>query len=395
MKKTLVSLFSGCGGLDVGFMEAGFEVIWANDFNADAVKTYENNIGKHIVLGDITKVSSSSIPDSFDVLTGGFPCQGFSISNHKRTMNDKRNFLYLELLRVIRDKKPKVFLAENVKGLMSMEKGKVLDMILDDFRNIGYDVEYRLLKASDYGVPQNRERVIILGNRIGVENIFPEKTHTNRIELVSDLKTHISVKEAISFLEDERIRDVPFMKNGEMIYNHVARTNVASDFWARKYSVSQSTICEYLKEWRDKAKVSVKQIDKLMGYSHTAGHWFRSDSSGSIPRIEDWWELKKILGFDDTYDEVVTSLIQKPISYEQSLRVSNWDSPSDTITASGPEIHPNKQRRLSVRECAILQSFPMDFIFEGSMSSMYRQVGNAVPSKLAYHLGLGIKKMLE
>ena len=103
-KHTVASLFSGCGGLDLGFINAGFEVIWANDFFKEAVETYKKNIGNHIVLGDITKIPSSEIPDNFDILLGGFPCQVFSIANIKRSMKDERNFLYKEMLRVIKDK---------------------------------------------------------------------------------------------------------------------------------------------------------------------------------------------------------------------------------------------------------------------------------------------------
>ncbi len=126
MSYKVVSLFSGCGGLDLGFINAGFEVIWANDCFGDAVNTYKKNIGNHIVHGDITKIPSVDIPNDFDVLLGGFPCQGFSISNSKRSMKDSRNYLYLELLRIVKDKKPKIFAAENVKGLLSMSKGEVL-----------------------------------------------------------------------------------------------------------------------------------------------------------------------------------------------------------------------------------------------------------------------------
>ena len=152
-------------------------------------------------------------------------------------------------------------------------------------------------------------------------------------------------------------------------------------------------ICDYLKYWRNKKGISVKKIDEYFGYAHTAGHWFRKDNkSGSIPKPSDWWKLKKLLGFDDKYDKQVTEFVEKEIKFEQSLRIANWDTPSDTITASTPEIHPNKKRRLSVRECAILQSFPDDFIFYGSLSSQHRQVGNAVPPLLAKHIAESVKK---
>lgn len=392
----VVSLFSGCGGLDLGFIQAGYEVIWANDFFKEAVETYKQNIGDHIVYGDITKIPSSEIPDDFDILLGGFPCQGFSIANIKRSMEDERNFLYKELLRLIKDKKPKYFVGENVKGLISMQQGKVLEMIISDFRKLGYDVDFRVLKASDYGVPQNRERVVIIGNRLGLENPFPKKTHGIENSLFESRNLpYVTVKEVVGYLASERTRDKPFEINGKLIHNHIARTNVHDVFWGRKHKVNQHDICDYLKIWRSKAGVSTKKIDEIFGYAHTAGHWFRKDNnSGSIPNPKDWWELKKILGFDNKYDKAVTELELKPISFEQSLRINNWDKPSDTITATGPEIHPNKERRMSVRECAIIQTFPDDFVFCGSLGNMYKQIGNAVPVLLGKKIAEVIKKEL-
>ena len=376
----------------MGFINSGFNVVWANDFFKEAVETYKKNIGDHIVLGDITKIPSSQIPDDFDVLLGGFPCQGFSIANIKRSMKDERNFLYKEMLRIIKDKKPKYFVAENVKGLLSMHKGEVLKMILNDFQELGYDVDYKVLKASDYGVPQNRERVFIIGNRLGLENPYPTKTHGNdRVFL-----PFVTTKDAVGFLASKRIRDKPFVLNGQKITNHKARTNVHDEFWGRKHKVNQHDICDYLKYWRTVSGWSTKKVDEHFGYAHTAGHWFRKDNnSGSIPNPSDWWELKKILGFDDKYDKQVTELELKPITFEQSLRINNWESPSDTITATGPEIHPNKKRRMSVRECALIQSFPLDFEFVGSLGNMYKQIGNAVPVLLAERVAEGIMDKLQ
>ena len=154
------------------------------------------------------------------------------------------------------------------------------------------------------------------------------------------------------------------IKNGKgKIYNHIARTNVQETFWGRKYEVNQHDICDYLKEARNKSEWSTQKIDEHFGYRHTAGHWFRKDNnSGSIPNPDDWRALKKLLGFDNKYDKQVTTIVKKKIKFEQSLRITNWDRPSDTVTATSPEIHVNLKRRLSVRECAILQTFPDDFI---------------------------------
>lgn len=422
-KPKVVSLFSGAGGMDLGFIRAGFEIIWANDFFKEAVDSYKKNIGKHIVYGDITKINSKDIPDGADVVIGGFPCQGFSIANTKRSMKDERNFLYKEMLRVIRDKKPKFFVAENVKGILSIENGRVFEMIKKDFEKLGYKVDARILNAAEYGVPQARERVVIIGNRIGANNPYPLKSHSLDTVEGTRLKPSLTTEQAIGFLSNVKISKDAIVipkseieqhiertkiKNKEDFYinlgisedndyliikNHMASENVADTFWGRKYSVNQHEICDYLKYWRDKSGWTTKKIDEHFGYSYTAGHWFRKDNnSGSIPNPEDWWELKKILGFDDTYDEKVTTIIEKEIKYEQSLRITNWDRPSDTITATSPEIHINKKRRLSARECAILQSFPLNYTFEGNLNKIYTQIGNAVPVILAEKIAAGIKK---
>lgn len=431
MKKyRVLSMFSGAGGMDIGFLQAGFEIVWANDCFKEAIDSYKANIDENIVSGDITQISSDDMPNDIDVVIGGFPCQGFSVANTRRSMEDKRNFLYKELLRVISDKQPKFFMAENVKGLLSMEKGKVIDMIVNDFTKLGYKVNYKVVNAAEYGVPQTRERVIIMGNRIGVDNVFPVKTHfvegITEENLKDSLLPAITTEQAIGFLSDYRLTNNEFsvdkaayikyakekgladpdeflgwlgVKPADKtltIRNHIAAENVADTFWGRKYDVNQHDICDYLKYWRDKSGWTTKAVDDHFGYAYTAGHWFRKDNnSGSIPKPEDWWELKKILGFDDKYDKQVTTMVEKDIKFEQSLRITNWDRPSDTITATSPEIHVNRKRRLSARECAIIQTFPLDYVFQGSLNRIYTQIGNAVPVKLGKELALCIKEQLE
>lgn len=401
MKKfKVVSLFSGAGGMDLGFENAGFDIIWANDFFKEAVESYKKNVSENITYGDITKIKSSEIPDDVDIVIGGFPCQGFSVANNKRSMKDERNYLYKEMLRIIKDKKPKFFVAENVKGLLSMEKGRVFKMIKEDFESLGYKVDARLLNAAEYGVPQARERLVIIGNRIGVENPYPKPTHwvdSKQYKSKEGLKDPVTVEQTIGFLSNVKLSDAPItLENGTKIYNHVAATNVYDKFWGRKYDVDQADICDYLRYWRDKAGYSTKKVDEHFGYKYTAGHWFRKDNnSGSIPKPDDWWELKKMFQFDDKYDKEVTTMVEKDIKFEQSLRITNWDRPSDTITATSPEIHVNKERRLSARECAMLQTFPMDYEFVGSLNTVYKQIGNAVPVKLAQQIATGIYESLE
>lgn len=294
----VVSLFSGAGGLDLGFKMAGHEIIWANDLYEDAVETYKHNLGDHIVCEDISKIDAEEIPEC-DIIIGGFPCQGFSVANMKRHETDERNALYKQLIRVTDAKKPKFFLAENVKGLTNLAKGKVFQMILSDFSSLGYKVSYKVLNAADYGVPQTRQRVIIVGvrNDIDFEYIFPNPTNSKDGE--GGLPKWISVGEAMAGIPD------PDFPNN--LPNH--------DY--SKYKL------------------------QFNGY---LGH-----------------------------------------------RALDPEKPAPTVTARGDNKggvvvlpHPNGRRRMSCRELAAVQSFPLDFEFSGNRSSVYRQIGNAVPPLLGY-----------
>lgn len=306
----IVSLFSGAGGLDLGFIKAGHEIIWANDNFQDAVKTYRKNIGSHIVCEDISNIPSDEIPEH-DILIGGFPCQGFSVANAKRGEHDERNKLYLELLRILVDKQPKFFLAENVKGIMSLMQGKIFEMIISDFKKAGYKIKHQVLNAANYGVPQKRERVIILGVRNDVDfNLeYPEPTHTENPTLFNNKTSWVSIGAALN--------NIPEPEEEHSLTNHT-------------YS---------------KFKL------KFNGY----------------------------LG----------------------NRAIDPTKPAPTVTARGDEKggvvvlhHPNNHRRMSVRELALTQSFPIDFIFEGNNSSAYRQIGNAVPPVLAFAIASMFPKEL-
>lgn len=294
----VVSLFSGAGGLDLGFKMAGHDIIWANDLYEDAVETYRHNIGDHIVCEDISKVDEKEIPDC-DIIIGGFPCQGFSVANTKRHEGDERNTLYKQLIRVIKAKKPKFFLAENVKGITNLAKGKVFQMILNDFSEMGYVVKYRILNAADYGVPQTRQRVIIVGvrNDVKFEYSFPEATNSK--DGKGGLKKWVSVGEAM--------KQIPDPDSPNKMLNH-----------------------EYSKY--------------KLNFNGYIGH-----------------------------------------------RQLDPDKPAPTVTARGDSKggvvilpHPNGKRRMSCRELATVQSFPLTYEFYGNRSSIYRQIGNAVPPLLGY-----------
>ncbi len=163
------SLFCGAGGLDIGFHRAGFETAWANDFNEDACQTHRLWSGADVVCGDVSEIPSSSIPDA-DIFLGGFPCQGFSLSG-PRKLDDSRNRLYREYVRILKDKRPFAFVGENVKGLLSMGQGRIFEAVVHDFYECGYAVFHALLNAKDYGVPEDRLRVILVGFRLdlGIE----------------------------------------------------------------------------------------------------------------------------------------------------------------------------------------------------------------------------------
>ena len=222
----VVSLFSGCGGLDLGiegdftylgtyYHKNPFKIIWANDINKKATETQKINFKNiNVVCGDITEILAdsdnqlalfpehSALPESADVVLGGFPCQDFSLAGKRQGLTVQRGNLYLSMAKVIEKLKPKVFLAENVKGLISWENGLAINTIIKDFSDIGYNVEYRLFNAADYGVPQTRERVIIIGIRkdISKKIQWPLPTHSSEN---GTLKPWVTIKEAIGDLEDD------------------------------------------------------------------------------------------------------------------------------------------------------------------------------------------------
>jgi DNA (cytosine-5)-methyltransferase 1 len=198
---TIISLFSGAGGLDLGLIQAGNDVVWANDVDSDAVSTYKKNINGHIIQADIRNVDIREIPNA-EVVVGGFPCQGFSMANMKRHIDDERNVLYKFFYNVISQKQPKFFIAENVKGILSLGKGTVVKQIKEDFENAGYMVEIHKVNMADYGVPQHRERVLFIGQRkdISTQMLFQFPKPTNSKDGKDGLPIWASIKDAIDDL---------------------------------------------------------------------------------------------------------------------------------------------------------------------------------------------------
>src|SRR3989344_3965125 len=212
-KVTYFSLFSGAGGLDIGFKEAGFVSLGASDIDQEAEKTFKLNWpNEPFIRKDIRKLTAQEIlkitkGKKPDVLIGGPPCQGFSAMGDKNS-SDPRNTLFLSYVRLVNDLKPKCFILENVKGLKTMFGGRYLAEVSNAFAAIGYDVYFNLLNAADYGVPQQRERVVILGTKLNNNFAYPEKKHIK----VGRLKPFGNSGEAIMDL----------VKSGEEIANHIA-----------------------------------------------------------------------------------------------------------------------------------------------------------------------------
>ncbi|MBC8631528.1 DNA cytosine methyltransferase [[Eubacterium] tenue] len=334
---SVVSLFSGCGGFDLGLKESGFNVIWANDFDKTAVEIYRHNIG-NIIQGDIKEIDEKQIPNS-DVIVAGFPCQPFSSAGNRLGVNDERGNLYLECLRIINAKKPKVVIFENVRGILTSKNddGSLLidsiNSMLEDIKP-GYTVKHKLLKASDYGVPQNRYRVIFVAfrNDLGIEYEFPEPTHS-----IDDKS--LTVGEVIKINSDVKNQD---------------------EIW--EFSPQSKLLIPFIKEggsWKD------------IPYEH-------------LPQ-----RLKNIRDNMKKY--------RAPNFYRRFAR----NEINGTITATAtPEkcgiIHPTEDRRYSVREVARIQSFPDQFEFVGdSIPNKYKVIGNAVPPLLGKVIGESIKQKLD
>lgn len=219
-KYRVLSLFSGCGGLDLGleggftylgkkYAENPFGIVWANDINEKATKTQKLNFpNTEVVCGDIVKLLADGVemPENIDVVVGGFPCQDFSLAGKRRGLTVKRGQLYLSMAKVIEMKQPKVFLAENVKGLLSWEDGLAIKTITEDFAKLGYEVDYRLLHTADFGVPQTRERIIIVGVRkdLGLKINWVKPTHADGGK--NGLKPWVTIEEALKGIEDEDIQ---------------------------------------------------------------------------------------------------------------------------------------------------------------------------------------------
>jgi len=319
----LASLFSGAGGLDLGFEKAGFHVVWANEYDSKIWETFEHNFPKtKLDRRSIVDVSPADIPDDIDGIIGGPPCQSWSEAGAGRGINDKRGQLFFDYIRLLKEKQPKFFLAENVSGILHPKHAEAFSNIIKEFEGAGYVISWKLLNANDYEVPEDRLRVIIIGY-------------------------HKKLKKKFEFPEPQTYK--PVLKDA--IYD-----------------------LRLAKAAKDKNKTNGDAL-KIPNHEYMNG------------------------GFSTIY--------------MSRNRVRSWDEPSFTIQAGGRHapIHPqapkmqfieqNKRifvpgkehlyRRLSVRECARIQTFPDNFIFKyRDVADGYKMIGNAVPVNFAYHLAMKI-----
>lgn len=327
MDKRVVSLFSGAGGLDKGFEQAGFDIIWANEYDSSIWETFEYNFpNTHLDKRSIRNVPSIDIPECIGII-GGPPCQSWSEAGALRGIEDERGQLFYEFIRILRDKKPLFFLAENVEGMLAQRHSEALANIKKLFRESDYNLSFRLINANNYNVPQDRKRVIFVGyrNDLNMTFEFPKMQEYKPV-----------LKDAIWDLKDSAIP-------------------------AKEKNYTNGNLC------------------KVPNHEYMIG------------------------GFSTIF--------------MSRNRVRAWDEPSFTIQAGGRHapLHPqapkmafveqNKRefvkgqehlyRRLSLRECARIQTFPDDFIFKySSVADGYKMVGNAVPVNMAYALASKIMQDL-
>lgn len=326
----IVSFFAGAGGLDLGFQKAGFDVVWANEYDKDIWETYEKN-HTHTKLDrrSIVDIPSNEVPDC-DGIIGGPPCQSWSEAGSKRGITDKRGQLFYEFMRIIADKKPKFFLAENVSGMLISTHKEALTNIKQMFEDIGYDLSFQMLNVSDFGVPQDRKRVFFIGYRkdLGLKFEFPKPTTPEK---------KITLDKVIFDLKD----------------------NVLP---AKEKNYTNGDDC------------------KLKNHEYMIGGF--SSMFMSRNRVRSWNEVSFTIQAGGR---------QAPI-HPQAPKMNLIEQNVREFVKGKEHLY----RRLSVRECARIQTFPDDFIFYyNKVDAGYKMIGNAVPVEMAKELGKKIFKDLD
>jgi len=391
-----IDLFGAPGGLSLGFEMAGFLSLATVDVDADGLKTYGRNFPKSkTILKDIRSVECEWFlaevgisKGECDVLLGGPPCQGFSsvgrvkiaslvrkgvwklTNGNPRLIDDPRNLLYREFLRFVESIGPAFFVMENVLGIRSYMNGQIVKEIVRGFEDTGYRTDLKILDAAEYGVPQHRRRVFFIGNKLGVPNPFPKPTHrTTDIETLDKFMGVGGVRLPKAVTVWNAIGDLPWIRAGA----NRDRTNYTKD-----------PSCEYQKWARNGSEAVHNHI--------TRPHGKRDQKVFSKMKPGDQW--KDLPKRDrDRYgyrDDVFTDKFKRLWKHK-----SAWTIASHIHKDGYVYIHPTQTRTVSVREAARLQSFPDTFVFEGSRTEQFRQVGNAVPPLMARAIAVEIRKVLE
>lgn len=364
MSVNVVSLFSGGGGLDLGFKNAGYNILWSIDNNQDAVNTYKANIGEHIICADINTVDEKQIPHA-DVVIGGPPCQSFSLAGN-RHVEDARGQLVWRYIKIISTIKPKAFVFENVTGLLSAKNSngeKILSLLQSSFKDIGYTISTKVVNAADYGVPQRRKRVLIVGLNNNQEFSFPVPTHNE--SGTDGLKKYVSVKEALDDLP-QAIED----ENGMSDY----KTKPLSDYQKRMRKGCKSVSEQFMPK--------LSELDKyIISHVKPGGNYMDIPSDVNSVRIR---RLQREGGHTTCYGRL------------------SPDKPSYTINTYfnrpnvGCNIHYSENRLITVREALRLQSFPDSYkIVSSSKQGRNLIVGNAVPPLLAEIIANELKNILN
>ena len=351
-KMTVIDLFCGAGGLSEGFQQAGFHILAGNDFDEHAGESFRSaHDGAEFLPGPIEEVSANKLltatgldKGELDCLIGGPPCQAFSIYNHQRGLHDKRSTLFEEYLRIVEELAPKWVIMENVTGITSAGKGKAVREIFAGLCELGYSVDMRILRAEEYGVPQERRRVFFIGNRLRLPILWPKPTHGH------GLLPLVTVGDAIS--------DLPTLKNGEDPGPARYRTPANSGYQAMMRGDSA---------------------------------WVHNHGAPCLAPIN--LRRMKHIGPGGSWRDIPFELL--PAGMQRARRCDHtkrygrlrMDGLSSTILTKcdihwGAYIHPEQDRVLTVREAARLQSFPDRFRFLGPRTEQFVQVGNAVPPVL-------------
>lgn len=356
-----ISLFSGCGGLDWGFKKEGIDIIWANDFIKDVCESYSANFGTHIICADISSIKLNKIPKA-DLIIGGPPCQSFSLVG-KRSPNDIRSQLVWTYLNIIKHIRPKIFLMENVTGIKSAKNQdgtKVIDNLITAFKKIGYNVDTYTLNAADYGVPQRRKRVFLIGNRMNIHISPPSITHSEKGE---GFKKWVSSFEALSDLGKTS-------KSGEGHYKTKPLNSFQKDMRKNSGRTYQLHIIPYS---------SSKDLE-IIKHVKVGGNYMD---------VPDNIATKRILNFKKTGGRTTTYGRLDPEKPAYTLN-THFNRPN-----VGCNIHYKDNRLITIREGLRLQSFPDDFIvLSSNKRNYYLQVGNAVPPLLSLAWAKQIKKYL-